>query len=140
MKLISDRRKELVGLRTQAVCRLHRLLRELIPGGGPASITAETAFGLLNDLKPGDPAGGDASQFALEHIEDMMRLDLKIDAVTRRILAEIKASGTTLKRIYGIGPINATLIIGEVGDVSRFPSHRPLRQLHRHRTRRCVIR
>jgi transposase len=31
MKLLSDRRHELVGLRTQAMCRLHRLLRELIP-------------------------------------------------------------------------------------------------------------
>ena len=40
IKLLSDRRKELVGLRTQAVCRLHRLFRELIPGGGPALITA----------------------------------------------------------------------------------------------------
>lgn len=27
MKLLSDRRKELVGLRTQAMCHLHRLLR-----------------------------------------------------------------------------------------------------------------
>ena len=31
------------------MCRLHRLLRELIPGGAPAAISAETAFGLLND-------------------------------------------------------------------------------------------
>lgn len=41
LKLLSDRRKELVGLRTQAVCRLHRLLRELILGGGPGLITAD---------------------------------------------------------------------------------------------------
>ena len=32
MKLLSDRRSELVQARTQAVCRLHRLLRELIAG------------------------------------------------------------------------------------------------------------
>ena len=43
-----------------------------------------------------------------------MRIDLKIDAVAKRIHAEIKASGTTLTRVYGIGPINAALIIGEV--------------------------
>jgi hypothetical protein len=29
----------------------------LIPGGGPALITAEKAFDLVNDLKLDDPAG-----------------------------------------------------------------------------------
>jgi transposase len=122
LKLLSDRRKELVGLRTQAVCRLHRLLRELIPGGGPGLITAEKAFGLVNDLKLDDPAGLMRIEIALEHIEDIMRLDGKIDVISKRIHAEIKASETTLTRVYGIGPINAALIIGEVGDVARFPS------------------
>lgn len=122
MKLISDRRKELVGLRTQAMCRLHRLLRELIPGGAPTAISAATAFGLLNDLKPGDPASEVRLEIAIDHIEDVMRLDRKIDDYTRRIVTEVKASGTTLTRIYGVGPLNAALIIGEVGDVSRFPS------------------
>jgi transposase len=61
-------------------------------------------------------------EIALEHIEDIMRIDLKIDVISKRIHAEIKASETTLTRVYGIGPINAALIIGEVGDVSRFPS------------------
>jgi transposase len=122
MKLLSDRRKELVGLRTQAMCRLHRLLRELIPGGAPTAISAETAFGLLSDLKPDDPANEMRLELAIDHIEDVMRIDRKIDDHTRRIVTEIKASGTTLTRIYGVGPLNAALIIGEVGDVSRFPS------------------
>jgi transposase len=122
MKLLSDRRTELVGSRTQAMCRLHRLLRELIPGGAPTEISAETAFGLLNDLKPDDPANQMRLEIAIDHIEDVMRLDRKIDDYTRRIVSEVKASGTTLTRIYGVGPLNAALIIGEVGDVSRFPS------------------
>ena len=33
-----------------------------------------------------------------------------------------KESKTTLTRIYGIGPLNAGLVLAEVGDVSRFPS------------------
>jgi transposase len=32
----------------------------------------------------------------------------------------------TRTRIYGIGPLNAALILGEVGDVSRFPSRHHL--------------
>ena len=98
MKLLSDRRKELVGLRTQAMCRLHRLLRELIPGGAPTAISAETAFGLLNDLKPDDPANEMRLEIAIDHIEDVMRLDRKIDDYTRRIVTEVKASNTTLTR------------------------------------------
>jgi transposase len=122
MKLLSDRRHELVGLRTQAACRLHRLLRELIPGGAPVQLTAEHALELVSDLRPDDPAGKMRLEIALEHIEDIMRLDRKIDDCNRRVVAEVKASGTTLTRVYGIGPINAAVILGEVGDVSRFPS------------------
>jgi len=122
MKLLSDRRRELVRLRTQAVCRLHRLLCELIPGGGPNLLTAEKAFDLVNDLHPDDPANQMRIEIALDHIEDVKRLDAKIDDYTRRITTEVKASDTTLTRVYGIGPVSAAAIIGDVGDVSRFPS------------------
>ena len=79
MKLLSDRRHELVGLRTQAACRLHRLLRELIPGGAPVQLTAEHALELVSDLRPDDPAGQMRLEIAFDHIEDIMRLDRKID-------------------------------------------------------------
>lgn len=61
-------------------------------------------------------------EIAFDHIEDVMRLDPEIDDYNRRIVAEIKTSGTTLIRRYGVGSINAALILGEVGDVSRFPN------------------
>jgi len=38
------------------------------------------------------------------------------------LFTKVKASNTTLTRIHGVGPLNAALILGEVGDVSRFPS------------------
>jgi len=66
-KLLSDRRHELVGLRTQAMCRLHRLLRELIPGGAPRQLSAEKAFDLLNDLRPDDPANEMRLEIAIRH-------------------------------------------------------------------------
>ena len=120
LKLLSDRRHELVGLRTQAACRLHRLLRELIPGGAATNLKAEKAFALISDIQPDDPAGQMRLEIALDHIEDIMRLDRKLDDCNKRIIAEIKATGTTLTRVYGIGPINAAVILGEVGDATRF--------------------
>jgi transposase len=122
LKLWSDRRRELVGLRTQAVCRLHRLLRELIPGGGPTELTAEQAFDVLSRIEATDPVVQVRVEVALDHIDDITRLDAKIDQLVRRITAAVKAAGTTVTRIYGIGPLNAAVILGDVGDVSRFPT------------------
>jgi transposase len=122
LKLLSDRRHELIASRTQSVCRLHRLVRELIPGGTPRHLTAERAQALVTDLEVSDPAGLMRIELALDHIEDIKRFDRRIDDVTLKINAAVEASGTTLTRIYGVGPVSAGLILGEVGDVSRFPS------------------
>jgi transposase len=34
----------------------------------------------------------------------------------------VRASGTTFTGIFGVGPVIAATVIGDVGDVSRFPS------------------
>ena len=122
LKLLSDRRHELVGSRTQSVCRLHRLIRELIPGGTPRSLTAQRAEALLNGIEVTDPAGLMRLELAWDHVADLKRFDAAIDKVTLRIHAAVEASGSTVIRIYGVGPVNAGLILGEVGDITRFPS------------------
>ena len=120
LKLLSDRRTELVHARTRAVCRLHRLLRELIAGGARLELSAEHAFDLLTALDLTDPAGRMRVELGLEHVGDIARLDLKIDEITRRITTAVKTTATTLTRVYGIGPINAAVMLGEVGDIARF--------------------
>lgn len=122
LKLLSDRRHEVVASRTQSVCRLHRLIRELIPGGTRRDLTAQRAFDLVTALEVDDPANEMRVELALDHIDDIRRFDLRLDALTKRINMAVKESKTTLTRIYGVGPLNAGLILGEVGDVSRFPS------------------
>ena len=122
LKLLSDRRRELIASRTQSVCRLHRLIRELIAGGTSRDLSAEHAYDLVTALEVDDPAGLMRVELALDHIEDIRRFDRRIDELTLKIHAAVTDSGTTLTRIYGIGPLNAGLILGEVGDVSRFPT------------------
>ena len=51
-------------------------------------------------------------EIAIDHIEDVMRLDRKIDDYTRRIVTEVKASDTTLTRIYGVGPTQRCAHLG----------------------------
>ena len=59
---------------------------------------------------------------ASEVLRDVRTLDRKIADLNGRIEAEVKASGTTLTEIFGVGPILAARIIGTVGNVARFPS------------------
>jgi hypothetical protein len=54
LRLLSHRRRELVGLRTQAVCRLHRELVILIPGGASRRLSATRTRTLLNGIRPAD--------------------------------------------------------------------------------------
>lgn len=122
LKLLSDRRHELVGLRTQSVCRLHRLIRELVAGGTPRSLNVERAEALLNSIDVTDPAGMMRVELAWDHVDDLRRIDAKIDTITLKIHAAVKASGSTVVRIYGVGVVNAGVILGEVGDIGRFPS------------------
>ena len=54
LRLLCDRREELTVQRTQAVCRLHRLLAELTPGGMRRELSANKAQALLRQIRPAD--------------------------------------------------------------------------------------
>ena len=52
----------------------------------------------------------------------MQRLDAQLKESHRRIRLAVKASGTTLTNLFGVGPIIACYLIGYTGDVGRFTS------------------
>ncbi len=54
MRLLCDRREELTSQRIQAVCRPHRLLAELTPGGMRRELSANKAKALLAQIRPDD--------------------------------------------------------------------------------------
>jgi len=123
LRLLSERREDLVAERTRALNRLHGLLRDLLPGGVAGKLSADRAARILR----GTRARGGASarmrrRLASEILRDIRTLDRKIADLNRRIEAEIEVSGTTLTQIFGIGPILAATILGTVGDVTRFPT------------------
>jgi transposase len=122
LRLLSDRRTELVKARTGTVNRLHRLLMDLIPAGVPRKLTARGAKALLGTVRPRDIAGRTRRRLAADLIDDVATLDRKIKALDKELAAAVTATGTTLTDIVGVGPVTAALILGEVGDVRRFPS------------------
>src|SRR5215204_5666845 len=123
LRLLSERREDLVAERTRALNRLHGLLRDLVPGGVARTLSADRAACILRGLRPrGGASARLRRRLASEVLRDVRTLDRKIADLSGRIEAEVEASGTTLTEIFGIGPIPAARIIGTVGDVARFPT------------------
>jgi transposase len=123
LRLLSERREDLVAERTRALNRLHALLRDLLPGGVVGKLSADRAARILRSIRSrGGASARLRRRLASEVLRDVRTLDRKIADLNARIEAEIEASGTTLTDIFGVGPILAARIIGTVGDVGRFPS------------------
>jgi transposase len=122
LRLLSDRRGELVDARTQTVNRLHRLLMDLVPAGAARKLTVRTAKALLATVRPRDVAGRTRRALAADLIEDVATLERKISALDKQLRAAVAATGTSLTEIVGVGPVTAAVILGEVGDVRRFAS------------------
>ena len=122
LRLLSERREDLVAERTRALNRLHGLLRDLVPGGVARTLSAERAARILRAIRPKGASARLRRRVASEVLRDVRTLDRKIADLNGRIEAEVEASGTTLTEIFGIGPILAARIIGTVGGVERFPT------------------
>ena len=123
LRLLSERREDLVAERTRALNRLHGLLRDLLPGGVTGRLSTHRGARILRSIRPkGGASARLRRRLASEVLRDIRTLDRKIADLTERIEAEVEASGTTLTEIFGIGPILAAKIIGTIGDVARFPT------------------
>jgi transposase len=120
LRLLCDRREELVAQRTQAACRLHRLLAELTPGGMRRELTANKAQALLARIRPGSEVAAVRLHIARDHLADIRALDARLKYIAGQIAALVAQSGTTLTSLYGIGPLIAGRILAEVGDIARF--------------------
>jgi transposase len=120
LRLLCDRREELTALRTQAVCRLHRLLAELTPGGMRRELTANKAQALLARIRPADEVSQVRVHIARDHLADIRALDARIKYIGGQIAALVAASGTGLTALFGVGPVIAGRLLAEVGDVARF--------------------
>jgi transposase len=125
IRLLSERREDLVCERTRVLNRLHGLLRDLVPGGVPGMLSANRAARILRRIRPRRDSRSAAEsvrrQLASDLLRDVRNLNKRISELDVRIREEVEASATSLTEVFGVGPILAAKIIGLVGDVSRFP-------------------
>jgi transposase len=120
LRLLAKRNVDLGSHRTRVVCRLHALLAELVPGGIAKELYVSETERFLANVVPETPAEQVRYDMALELLDDVRRLDAQTKESHRRIRIAIKASGTSLTEIYGVGPIIAAQLMGYAGDVRRF--------------------
>jgi transposase len=122
LKLWAKRHRDLARLRNQAACRLHSLLCSLVPGGIADEITPAQADRLLAGIETSSAAALARHQLAAEHLADLRHLDAQLRQTRARLAEAIRACGTSLTEVFGIGPVIAALVIGDVEDVARFAS------------------
>lgn len=122
LRLMSERRRELVRSRTKTVNQIHQLLAELTPAGAQRNLTAAKAKAALSSIRPRAGAAKARKQLALDLLEDLVQLDAKIKTINGRIKTAVQATGTSITDIKGVGFTTAATILGEVGDIRRFPS------------------
>lgn len=121
LRLLTERRDDLVAERTRTLSRLHVLLRDLHPGGAKRELTATDAAALLGRIRPVTVTDTQRKRIARDLLGDVRRLDRQVAAATSAVRKSVAASGTTLTQIYGVGPVLAAKILGHTGDVARFP-------------------
>ena len=123
LKVWSKRHRDLSRARNQAACRLHAVLCDLVPGGIPREITAAQAARILGQIMPWSAAAEARCELAAEFLADIRHLDAQRAGIKKKLAAAVTAAGTSLtRRVFGVGPVIAATVIGDVRQVSRFPS------------------
>jgi len=120
LRMLADRREELTRQRVRTVNRLQRLLSELIPGNGKKDLTALQAKAILASVRPRDLPGKTRRRLAVEQLAELVAVEKKIKALTAELKKMVKASGSGLMDLRGVGPVVAARVLADVGDIARF--------------------
>ena len=121
LKVWSKRHRDLARLRNQVACRLHSVLCDLVPGGHQKEISAAQAARTLAQATPSGAVALARAELAAEFLADLRHLDVQLRDTRKKLAAAVRASGTSLTQVFGVGPVVAGTVIGDVGDVARFP-------------------
>jgi len=122
LKLLVDRREDLVGERTRQINRVRWHLHELDP-------EFEIPVKALRSRKQRDRVAGWLSdgtglvaELARDVLTDIVTVSEKIDALEKRVTLLVEQRYPHLLAIPGCGPLAAAKIAGETANVSRFRS------------------
>ncbi len=122
LKIWAKRHRDLSRTRNQVACRLHAVLCELVPGGLAKEISADQADQVLAGAGPCGAVQQARAELAAELVADLRRVDALLRETRKKLTVAVRASGTSLTGVFGVGPVIAATVIGDVRDVTRFAS------------------
>ena len=93
LRLLSERREDLVAERTRALNRLHGLLRDLLPGGVSGKLSAERAARILRGIRP---KGGASARLRRRLASEVLRDIRTLDTEDRRPQRAHRSRGGSL--------------------------------------------
>ena len=92
----------------------------LVPGGVSGEITAGQAGQVLASSTPAGAVDAARWELAAELTEDLRGVDTRIRETRKKAAAAVQAAGPSLTGLFGVGPVIAATVIGDVRHVSRF--------------------
>jgi transposase len=122
LKLLVERRDQLVRHKTKTANRIHKHLVVLVPGYEirVPRVTRRCHITRVRRLLRGDTSV--QARIVRDLMGDWIQLESKIAVLTKDISQAVIASGTTLTGIKGVGFLTAAKILGEIGDIGRIRS------------------
>lgn len=127
LKLLVDRREDLVRNRTGTINRLLWRVHELDPAWAPPAqsldlVKHQHALQARLVAVADDGVRGVVAELARAELAEVVELTGKINALAKRIERRIADTAPTLLAMPGVGPLTAAKIVGEAAGVSRFTS------------------
>jgi transposase len=122
LKLLVDRRDDLVKHRTATINRLLWRVHEIDPAWTPKPRSLD--LGKHQQVLAGRLAGvaGIVAELARDELVDVIELTGRINDLERRISSLIAAAAPSLLTMPGVGALTAAKIVGEAAGVARFKS------------------
>lgn len=122
LKLLVDRRDDLVKYRTATINRLLWRVHELDPAWAPPARSLDVAKQqqILAERLAG--IDGIVAELARDELADIIDLTDRVNRLERRISALSAAAAPTLLAMPGVGVLTAAKLVGEAAGVARFKS------------------
>ena len=122
MKLLTDRREDLIGQRTATINRLLGRIHELDPAWDPKPLALRYRKhrDALADWLATQP--GLIAELARDELADVNRLTEAITALGKRIQTRVRVVAPALLGVPGCGELMAAKIVGETAAITRFKS------------------
>jgi transposase len=127
LKLLVDRREDLVMTRTATINRLLWRVHELDPAWAPPAKSLDLAkhqqaLQARLDSVPGGDVVALVAELAAAELAEVVELTSKINILAKRIETRVRQAAPTLLAMPGVGPLTAAKIVGEAAGVARFKS------------------